>query len=150
MTIKGFYHLLISIFLSASIVSCNDTFDEDLLSEGMGNESLASRSGDNSDYYYWYQGEKIGLSSLKDVYYIASPDSTLTSSTFSSSRNASIKNIIKQGVSQDTENRYWSIVELQKHQRRPLQNVLFLNLKIEIYTLLLYLVQPFKIVSCYK
>lgn len=114
MTIKGFYHLLISIFLSASIVSCNDTFDEDLLSEGMGNESLASRSGDDSDYYYWYQGEKIGISSLKDVYYIASPDSTLTSSTFSSSRNVSIKNIIKQGVSQDTENRYWSIVELQK------------------------------------
>lgn len=125
---KALVYFIIFVFISFSIVSCGDSIEEDLLSEGIRNGRLANKPEEKSDYYYWYNGEKIELSSLKNVYYISSPDSTILTSVFSKVRNVSVKNIIKQGVSKNNDTRFWKIIDIQETSIMPSSEVLISEL----------------------
>lgn len=112
MKIKAIFSCLLTLCLSISIASCDDSIEKDLLSEGMNGEHLGSRSMADSDYYYWYQGEKVGITSVPDVYYISSPDSANVETFLSSTNNIPVKNTIKAGKIDGSEVRYWSIIEI--------------------------------------
>lgn len=57
-----------------TIVSCNDAV---IVKDILSNESsqIGTRANVSTDYYYWYNGEKVGISSLKNLYYVSSSDS---------------------------------------------------------------------------
>ena len=74
--------------------------------------------------------KKKELIPLKNVYYVSSSDNKTYSSPFSISSNSAIKNIIKKGMSENVETRYWWIVEIvdnDKNQTNSLAQNLNLN-----------------------
>lgn len=62
-------------FSFLAIVSCNEVLDGEISSTDNAAPLAARSVAGTADYYYWYNGEKINISSMKDLYYISSPDS---------------------------------------------------------------------------
>lgn len=102
-------------FGSLAIVSCNDALDKEVLSVE-NNMHLTTRSLSNTaDYYYWYNGEKIDISSVKNLYYISSPDSLNLESIQFQSKAITVKTNVKRGSFIEKDKHYWKIVELNNN-----------------------------------
>lgn len=94
------------------IFSCSDALDKEFLSAD-NNQQLATRSlPSTADYYYWYNGEKINISSVKNLYYISSSDSLSLETMQFKSKAIAVKTNIKKGSFMLEDKNYWKIVEL--------------------------------------
>lgn len=94
-----------------SFLSCNDALNQDILSEDDTNKLLTRSSSDTNDYYYWYNDERIGISSVKNLYYISSSDSLYLESLQSSTKLSSAKTKGKSLIGNSKS--YWQIVEIE-------------------------------------
>lgn len=93
-----------------AVTSCNDVLVKDILPDES-NSQIGTRAVGPTDYYYWYNGEKIGISSLKNLYYVSSPDSSELETV---NLNSKTLTTCKQGRSIESgENGYWKIVEME-------------------------------------
>lgn len=98
-------------FSFLAIVSCNEVIDKEILSD---DSRVTTRALSNAtDYYYWYNGEKIGISSVKDLYYLSSSDSTKLESVHFKSKAISVASDVKSGNYVEKEKYYWKIVKLE-------------------------------------
>ena len=103
-----FYHAAILLAVLTTI-SCSD---EEMLSMNNTTSQLATRSMSISDYYYWYNGEKIGISSLKNLFYVSSQDSLDIEPVQLKSKQINVKSAVKSGNYLAKDKHYWKIVEL--------------------------------------
>lgn len=106
--IKYFIGLL-SIF-SVLIIGCTDEnpLTNDDLTEI---DKAMTRSSATSDYY-WYQGEKIEITPVSNLFYIASADSSILESLQFSSKGISISSSLKRGYSYEQGKGFWKVVEI--------------------------------------
>lgn len=106
--IKYFIGLL-SIF-SLLIIGCTDEnpLTNDDLTEI---DKAMTRSSATSDYY-WYQGEKIEITPVSNLFYIASADSSILESLQFSSKRISISSSLKRGYSYEQGKGFWKVVEI--------------------------------------
>lgn len=103
---------LITLF-SFLTSSCDSFIEKDLLLTIMNNDDLTMRSSKSADYYYWYHGEKIYISSIKNVYYISTKDSTNIHSILSRNNDIIIKNTVQNGIyTLNNISHYWFIIEI--------------------------------------
>lgn len=103
---------LITLF-SFLISSCDNLIEKDLSLTNMNNDDPTMRSSKSADYYYWYHGEKIYISSIKNVYYISSEDSTNIHSILSRNNDINIKDEVQNGTyTINNISYYWSIIEI--------------------------------------
>ena len=127
---KSFIGSLISIIIPIFMISCNEIIEDEIQLENARADGSILQSETMYEYYYWFNGEKKELIPLKNVYYVSSSDNKTYSSPFSISSNSAIKNIIKKGMSENVETRYWWIVEIvdnDKNQTNSLAQNLNLN-----------------------
>lgn len=104
---------------SVVIISCSDVIDNNIINKPDNQISTRASRGRPMDYYYWYNGEKIGISSLRNLYYISSSDSSKLVSI--DLKNSAVSTITtKQAVQsqRSSQSRFWKIVEI-----RPVGNV---------------------------
>ena len=99
--------ILISCILAFS--SCNG-YDEFITS--ITNSKLKTRAGTNCDYYYWYNGSKIGISSINNRFYISSHDSLLLSMFSLSHSMVSTVSDITSSVNLVNEKTYWKVIDI--------------------------------------
>lgn len=92
-----------------AITSCSDALVEDILPDE--SSQITTRAIGPTDYYYWYNGEKVGISSLTNLYYVSSSDSMeLEAIELRSSTLTAYKHGRSIG---DSGNRFWKIVEVK-------------------------------------
>ena len=91
MRYKNFILLYTALICSSVvIISCSDVIDNNIINKSDNQISTRASHRRPTDYYYWYNGEKIEISSLRNLYYISSSDSSklvaidLKNSTYSS------------------------------------------------------------------
>lgn len=107
------HHILyktISTFCIVALMGCNSTID-DALTTNSGNVAT-TRSTLNTDYYYWYKGEKIGLSPLNNIYYISSNDSISLESIKFRTRDVTVNSSLRKGKTEEKCVRFWKIIKL--------------------------------------
>lgn len=96
-------------FCSISLFSCSDLEQEAILS---GDKALTRAMASESDYYYYYNGEKVALSSIKTMFYVSSKDSTSLQNLDSNNTLAfSTDDMIE--IHKDNHSNYWSIVKIE-------------------------------------
>lgn len=110
MRYKKLITLAATAYCFLAVTSCSDVLIKDILPDESSSQ-IGTRAVGPTDYYYWYNGEKVGISSLNNLYYVSSPDSLelesidLNSNTLTSS---------KRGRSvEGSKNGYWKIVEVK-------------------------------------
>lgn len=115
--------LLLLVSQCVCFVSCSDIEHESLQTNGV--MSMRTRAI-TSDYYYYYKGEKIALSSIKNIYYVSAEDS-LTLCNAISHINEDGTDSIHKGANST----YWKYIEgetgANSHQISSLRGVLAEN-----------------------
>lgn len=96
------------------IIGCTDEnqLTNDDLTE-IDNINALTRSSVISDYY-WYQGQQIEITPVKNLYYISSTDSSILESVQFNSKTISITSSLKRGHSYEQEKTFWKIVEIDE------------------------------------
>lgn len=121
----------LSIF-SLLIIGCTDqtllTNDDTI---EIDNVKATTRSMTVSDYY-WYQSKKIEITPLKNLYYIASADSSALESVQFNSKEISITSSLKRGYSHEQKKNYWKIVEIDEGKASAYSTINAINLVSEI------------------
>lgn len=100
-------------FSFLAIASCNSLLDKEILSNNSASQITTRSLFDATDYYYWYNGEKVGISSIRDMYYFSSSDSLRLESIQFKSKAISIEADVVSGSFVEKERYYWKIVELK-------------------------------------
>lgn len=114
-----FYNIKIKYFvgiLSIIFTLVTGCIDENQLSNDDFTEidnKATTRSSTISDYY-WYQGKKIELTPVSNLFYIASADSSILESVQFSSKTISITSSLKRGYSYESGKGFWKIVEINE------------------------------------
>lgn len=99
---------LISFF--SGLISCSDITDKSFLYD---DNQLVTRSANSTDYYYWYNGTKVGISSLNNLFYVSSTDSlSLDSIGLNSSAISTISNKQNRSIL-DKQLTYWKIIRVE-------------------------------------
>lgn len=109
-----FYSVVLLLCVS-SMISCSDVLEGGLIAEDT-SATTTRGLGNFSDYYYWYKGEKIGVSSLRNLFYISSSDSlSLASAKFNSSLTSSIETQqdIQGATLLNRKKSYWKIIKIK-------------------------------------
>ena len=104
---------------SVVIISCSDVIDNNIINKSDNQISTRASHRRPTDYYYWYNGKKIEISSLRNLYYISSSDSSKLVAI--DLKNSAVSTITtKQAVQSQkgSQSRFWKIVEI-----RPVGNV---------------------------
>ncbi|WP_455102983.1 hypothetical protein [Phocaeicola abscessus] len=98
------------------IIGCTDEnqLTNDDLTE-IDNINALTRSSVISDYY-WYQGQQIEITPVKNLYYISSTDSSILESVQFNSKTISITSSLKRGHSYEQEKTFWKIVEIDEEK----------------------------------
>ena len=77
MRYKNFILLYTALICSSVvIISCSDVIDNNIINKSDNQISTRASHRRPTDYYYWYNGKKIEISSLRNLYYISSSDSS--------------------------------------------------------------------------
>ena len=100
------FNTIVLVSCMFALSSCND-YDEYVASTA--NSKLMTRAGGKHDYYYWYNGSKIGISSINNRFYISSNDSMLLVNTSLSNSVVSTVSDIASSVNMVNEKTYWKI-----------------------------------------
>jgi subtilisin family serine protease len=102
--------LAATVYCFLAVTSCSDIIVKDIL-ENENTSQAGTRSVGTTDYYYWYNGEKIGIPSLDDLYYVSSSDSLELEAIDLSSNNLITR---RRGLSIENHKKaYWKIVEVK-------------------------------------
>lgn len=110
MKYKSLIILAATVYSLLTVTSCSDIIIKDTLDDENATP-IGTRSASPTDYYYWYNGEKVSLSSLKNLYYISSSDSLELEAI---DLNANDLIISKKGRSiKNNKKDYWRIVEVK-------------------------------------
>ena len=120
MRYKNFILLYTALICSSVvIISCSDVIDNNIINKSDNQISTRASHRRPTDYYYWYNGKKIEISSLRNLYYISSSDSSKLVAI--DLKNSAVSTITtKQAVQSQkgSQSRFWKIVEI-----RPVGNV---------------------------
>lgn len=121
------YNCVLGVFICVlfSLFSCNEYIECNTDSNKYGEDNSLSRGIGKNDFYYWYNGKKIGLSSLNNVYYVSSQDSSEIARLCSSSRSA--KSVINKSEYKKFNNCFWSIVNLNNSLEPNLDDIKITN-----------------------
>lgn len=103
------FNTIVLVSCMFALSSCND-YDEYVASTA--NSKLMTRAGGKHDYYYWYNGSKIGISSINNRFYISSNDSMLLVNTSLSNSVVSTVSDIASSVNMVNEKTYWKIIDI--------------------------------------
>lgn len=104
------YKSIVCTFCFVAFIGCSTIMDDDLSTND--GDIVTTRSSLNSDYYYWYNGEKIGISSLKNIFYVSSNDSISLESINLKTKAVSVSSSLKKGKTEEKNVRYWKIIKL--------------------------------------
>lgn len=101
----------LSIF-SILIISCTDEnqLTNDDLTE-IDSINVMTRSTTLPDYY-WYQDQKLEITPVRNLYYIASADSSILESMQFNSKDISISSSLERGYSYAQNKSFWKVVEI--------------------------------------
>lgn len=111
MRYKKLIILAASAYCFLAVTSCSDVIVKDILPEDSSSQA-GTRAVGPTDYYYWYNGEKVNILSLNNLYYISSPDSLELESI---DLNSNALTASKRGRSvEGNKNGYWKVVEVKK------------------------------------
>lgn len=111
MRYKKLIILAASAYCFLAVTSCNDVLVKDILPDDSSSQT-GTRAVGPTDYYYWYNGEKVEILSLKNLYYVSSPDSLELESI---DLNLNALTASKRGRSvEGYKNGYWKVVEVKK------------------------------------
>lgn len=105
-------HSIAFVLCLFTTFSCNDALDKEILSVDNSKQLTTRSLSSTADYYYWYNGERINISSVKNLYYISSLDSLNLETIQFKSKAISVKTNIKKGSFIEKDKHYWKIVEL--------------------------------------
>lgn len=105
-------HSIAFVLCLFTTFSCNDALDKEILSVDNSKQLTTRSLSSTADYYYWYNGERINISSVKNLYYISSLDSLNLETIQFKSKAISVKTNIKKGSLIEKDKHYWKIVEL--------------------------------------
>lgn len=105
-------HSIAFVLCLFTTFSCTDALDKEILSVDNSKQLTTRSLSSTADYYYWYNGERINISSVKNLYYISSLDSLNLETIQFKSKAISVKTNIKKGSFIEKDKHYWKIVEL--------------------------------------
>lgn len=97
-------------FCSISLLSCSDLEQEAIMA---GDKSLTRAVDDGSDYYYYYNGKKVALTSIKNMFYVSSQDSTLLRNIDSSSNGINLCTDAAIEIHKNELSSFWSIIKVE-------------------------------------
>ena len=115
MKYKNIIHSIAFAFSFLTIVSCNDALYNDILSNDKNSQAATRTLANETDYYYWYNGEKIEISSVRNLYYLSSLDSLKLESIQFKSKAIAVDPNVRSGNLIEKEKYYWKIVELKEN-----------------------------------
>lgn len=122
MRYKKLITLAATAYYFLAVTSCSDVLIKDILPDESSSQ-IGTRAVGPTDYYYWYNGEKVGISSLNNLYYVSSPDSLELESI---DLNSNALTSSKRGRSvEGSKNGYWKIVEVKTDakSKSPITNI---------------------------
>ena len=105
-------HSIAFVLCLFTTFSCTDALDKEILSVDNSKQLTTRSLSSTADYYYWYNGEKINISSVKNLYYVSSLDSLNLETIQFKSKAISVKTNIKKGSFIEKNKYYWKIIEL--------------------------------------
>ena len=105
------YQTIFGAFCLLIMTGCS-MVDEDILPVNDNHLTTTTRSVQGSDYYYWYNGEKIGISSIKNIFYVSSTDSLTIESLKFKDQTITTNSSLKRGKTDEREIRYWKIIKM--------------------------------------
>lgn len=77
------------------------------------NRALTRSALSPSDYYYYYNGEKIGLSSVSNMFYVSSRDSVSLLNLCISSNKLALNGGNANKIYRDAHSNYWGIIKVK-------------------------------------
>lgn len=95
---------------SFSLLSCSELEQEAIMS---GERPLTRAAVSDSDYYYYYNGEKVALSSIKNMFYISSKDSLSLHNLFFPNSTIALSEDNANAIHKDGQSNFWSIIKLK-------------------------------------
>ena len=103
--------LIVFSFCSFSLLSCSELEQEAI----MGSKKPLTRAALSvSDYYYYYNGEKIGLSSIKNMFYVSSKDSASLQNISVSNNKIALNDGNAKKIHKDGHSNFWSIINVKE------------------------------------
>ena len=103
--------LIIISLCSFSLLSCSELEQEAI----MGSEKPLTRAAlGMSDYYYYYNGKKIGLSSIKNMFYVSSKDSASLQNISASNNKIALNDDNVKKIHKDGHSNFWGIIKVKE------------------------------------
>lgn len=101
---------VVTVFVTClfGITSCSE---KDFLDSPNTANMMKTRAMAISDYYYWYKGEKVGISSLNGTFYVSSSDSVKLQNLFKNNSAISSKETIFSSIDKEHKKHFWRIME---------------------------------------
>lgn len=101
---------VVTVFATSlfGITSCSE---KDFLDSSNTANMMMTRAMATSDYYYWYKGEKVGISSLNGTFYVSSSDSVKLQNLFKNNSAISSKETIFSSIDKVHKKHFWRIME---------------------------------------
>lgn len=108
---RNFDKIFVVTVFATSLFGITSCSEKDFLDSPNTANMMMTRAMATSDYYYWYKGEKVGISSLNGTFYVSSSDSVKLQNLFKNNSAISSKETIFSSIDKEHKKHFWRIME---------------------------------------
>lgn len=108
---RNFDKIFVVTVFATSLFGITSCSEKDFLDSSNTANMMMTRAMATSDYYYWYKGEKVGISSLNGTFYVSSSDSVKLQNLFKNNSAISSKETIFSSIDKEHKKHFWIIME---------------------------------------
>lgn len=108
---RNFNKIFVVTVFATSLFGITSCSEKDFLDSSNTANMMMTRAMATFDYYYWYKGEKVGISSLNGTFYVSSSDSVKLQNLFKNNSAISSKETMFSSIDKKHKKHFWRIME---------------------------------------
>lgn len=108
---RNFNKIFVVTVFATSLFGITSCSEKDFLDSPNTASMMMTRAMIASDYYYWYKGEKVGISSLNGTFYVSCSDSLKLQNLFKNNSAISSKETMFSSIDKEHKKHFWRIME---------------------------------------
>lgn len=108
---RNFNKIFVGAIFAATLFGVTSCSEKDILNDSNTTNMMLTKAMPTSDFYYWYKGEKVGISSLANTFYVSCSDSVKLQNLFKNNSAISSNTTLFSSIDKAQKKHYWRIMK---------------------------------------